>query len=265
MALLEVVILRGTRAAQPLATAVSTGSLYSVTDESNIIEQSTGAAWVAYSPTSGAGSVTNTGALTANALIMGNGGVDVSTTATAAGILTFLGTPSSANLAAALTDETGTGAAVFANSPTLVTPALGTPSAIVLTNATSLPATALPTATRTRAITCVIDGGGSAITTGIKADVSVPYACTITGVRMLADQSGSIVVDIWKDTYANYPPTDADSITAAAVPTITTATKSEDTTLTGWTTSITAGDTLRFNVDSITTVTRLALTLTVTV
>jgi hypothetical protein len=52
------------------------------------------------------------------------------------GIATFLSTPSSANLAAALTDETGTGANVFATSPTLVTPALGTPSALVGTNIT---------------------------------------------------------------------------------------------------------------------------------
>jgi hypothetical protein len=42
------------------------------------------------------------------------------------GVATFLATPSSANLRAALTDETGTGSAVFATSPTLVTPALGT-------------------------------------------------------------------------------------------------------------------------------------------
>jgi hypothetical protein len=55
------------------------------------------------------------------------------------GVATFLATPSSANLASALTDETGTGAAVFANSPTLVTPALDTPSAVVLTNGTGLP------------------------------------------------------------------------------------------------------------------------------
>ena len=52
------------------------------------------------------------------------------------GIATFLATPSSANLAAALTDETGTGAAVFATSPTLVTPALGTPASGVMTNVT---------------------------------------------------------------------------------------------------------------------------------
>ena len=59
----------------------------------------------------------------------------------ATGVATFLATPSSANLAAALTDETGTGANVFANSPVLVTPNLGTPSAAVLTSATGLPLT----------------------------------------------------------------------------------------------------------------------------
>jgi hypothetical protein len=40
-------------------------------------------------------------------------------------VATFLATPSSANLAAAVTDETGTGALVFANTPTLVTPNIG--------------------------------------------------------------------------------------------------------------------------------------------
>ncbi len=55
------------------------------------------------------------------------------------GVATFLGTPSSANLASAVSDETGSGALVFANSPTLVTPALGTPSSATLTNATGLP------------------------------------------------------------------------------------------------------------------------------
>jgi hypothetical protein len=44
------------------------------------------------------------------------------------GVATFLGTPSSANLAAAVTDETGTGALVFANTPTLESPVLGTPT-----------------------------------------------------------------------------------------------------------------------------------------
>jgi hypothetical protein len=55
------------------------------------------------------------------------------------GIATFLATPSSANLAAAVTGETGSGALVFGTSPSLVTPDLGTPSAATLTNATGLP------------------------------------------------------------------------------------------------------------------------------
>lgn len=55
------------------------------------------------------------------------------------GVGTFLTTPSSANLAAAVTDETGTGALVFANAPVLVAPALGTPSSVDLTNATNVP------------------------------------------------------------------------------------------------------------------------------
>jgi hypothetical protein len=54
----------------------------------------------------------------------------------AAGVQTWLASPSSANLRAAMTDETGTGSLVFANSPTLVTPALGTPSSLVGTNIT---------------------------------------------------------------------------------------------------------------------------------
>jgi hypothetical protein len=113
------------------------------------------------------------------------------------------------------------------------------------------------------AIEFVIDGGGSAITTGVKGFLEIPYAAAINRATMLCDQSGSIVVDVWKDTYANYPPTVADTITASAKPTVTTATKAQDATLTGWTTAITAGDVIGFNVDSATTVTRCTISLKV--
>jgi len=74
-----------------------------------------------------------------------------------ANVATFLTTPSSANLAAALTDETGTGAAVFANSPTLVTPNLGTPSVLVGTNITGT-AAGLTVGTATN---CTNQSGGT--------------------------------------------------------------------------------------------------------
>jgi hypothetical protein len=112
-------------------------------------------------------------------------------------------------------------------------------------------------------IVCTIDGGGSAITTGEKAWIRIPYNAAITGHELTADQTGSIVIDIWKDTYTNYPPTDADSITASAPPTLSSAQKAQDNVLTGWTTAISAGDYLKFNVDSVATVTKISLNIQV--
>jgi hypothetical protein len=116
-------------------------------------------------------------------------------------------------------------------------------------------------------ITFVIDGGGSVLSTGVKGYLPVDFNCTILQAEMLADQSGSVIVDIWKCTYANFNPgthpVDADTIASATPPTISTTYKSQDSTLTSWTTTITAGDVLAFNVDSVTTITRVTVTLKV--
>lgn len=101
------------------------------------------------------------------------------------------------------------------------------------------------------------------IPVGVAGYLQVPKACTISKATLLARETGSIVVDIWKDTYANFPPTDADSIVAAAPPTIAAAQKSQDSTLTGWTKSLTDGDILAFNVDSCAGITELLVSLEV--
>ena len=115
----------------------------------------------------------------------------------------------------------------------------------------------------TDAIEFVFDGGGSAIAAGKEIQIEVPYAATIKAATLACEVSGSIVIDIWKDTYANYRPTAADTITASAKPTLSSAIKSQDTTLTGWTTSIAAGDWLVAHVDSAATVTNCTLSLEV--
>lgn len=124
-------------------------------------------------------------------------------------------------------------------------------------------ATTLKTAAKTRAIGISIDGGGSAITTGIKGVAYIPFACTITAVTMVADQSGSAALDIKTAAY-NVAPSYS-SIVAAAPPTLSSAVASQDTTLTGWTTSISAGTFVQWTVSSASTVTQLNATLTVTV
>jgi len=115
-------------------------------------------------------------------------------------------------------------------------------------------------------IEVVIDGGGSVIATGLKGYLSVPIAGTITEAKLIADQSGSIVVDVWKCTYSQFDagsthPVSGDKITASAPPTISAATKSQDTTLTGWTTAFSAGDVFAFNINSVSAIQRVTLSL----
>lgn len=96
----------------------------------------------------------------------------------------------------------------------------------------------------------IIDGGGSAITSGVKGDIMVPFNCTVLGWDIVADTSGTIQVDVWKDTYANFPPTVADTITGTEKPALSSAQKNQDTSLSSWTTTLNRNEWLRINVDS---------------
>jgi hypothetical protein len=107
------------------------------------------------------------------------------------------------------------------------------------------------------------DGGLSAVSTGVKATVEVPYACVITRAAVLADVSGSIVLDVWRAPYASTPPVIGGSIVASAPPTLTSAVRSQDSALIGWTTALAAGDWLSVNVVSAASVRRVTLSLTV--
>ena len=114
-----------------------------------------------------------------------------------------------------------------------------------------------------RQITVFIDGAGSAPTADTKTYVRVPYSGTITGWYIAGDVSGSCVIDVWKDTLGNFPPTVADTIAGTEKPTLSAAQTASDTSLTTWTTSVTAGDWIGINVDSASTLTKIWLAINV--
>ncbi len=87
------------------------------------------------------------------------------------------------------------------------------------------------------------DGAGTALVAGQTVRGTAMTAMTITDATVLSDLAGNCTIDIWKDTYANYPPDIADSIVGGSPPALVASDKSVDSALTGWTTSVAAGDT----------------------
>lgn len=221
-------------------------------------------------PTAAPGTNTTQAASTAyvEAAVAAAGGGDALT----ANPLSQFAATTSAQLRGVLSDETGTGAAVFADSPALT----GNPTAPTASpgdNDTTIATTAFVTAAvaaggsssgYTKGASW--SGGGSALTTSAdEVVVYMPASGTISRVTVLGlGGPGSCVIDIWKDVFANYPPTVADTITASAKPTISAANAVTSTTLTGWTTTVTAGDCLLFHIDSVSGFTGLSIFLEIT-
>jgi hypothetical protein len=150
--------------------------------------------------------ITTSGTITlAGTLAVANGGTGI--TSFGSGVATWLGTPSSANLASAVTDETGSGALVFATSPTLVTPVLGTPTSGTLSNCTvdgtnsvgfrTAPQTSGGASAYTLVLTDsgkhVIFTGGSTATLTVPTNSSVAFPIGTT-ILVVNDNSGNLTI-----------------------------------------------------------------------
>jgi len=158
-------------------------------------------------------------------------------------VATFLATPSSANLAAALTDETGSGSAVFATSPTLVTPILGTPQSGTLTSCTGLP----------------ISTGVSGLGTNVATFLATPSSANLASA--LTDKTGS-----GANVFATSPTlvtptlgvasaTTVNKVTLTAPATGSTLTIADGKTLTASNTvTLTGTDSTSYNLDALTTI-----------
>lgn len=106
-----------------------------------------------------------------------------------------------------------------------------------------------------RTFGATFDGGGSALTGTLTRCVNIYEAGTIQQVVLIADASGSVTVDVQTVAQTSYTgPGSASSITAADTPALSTAVRFSDTTLTGWSTSLSANTVACFVMSSPTTV-----------
>ena len=109
-----------------------------------------------------------------------------------------------------------------------------------------------------------ISNGTNVINLGQKNYVKMPYPGTITDWSIMASETGNVVIDLWKTTFASFPPTVSDSILNGQYLTLSNQQIKFDPILTGWTTtSFLAGDVFTFNVLSADTITNLNLTINV--
>lgn len=302
--LLEEVILRDTRANQPAANTVPVGTLYYVTDES-VTERSDGATWEDYSDagvggitelttdvTAGPGTGSQAATIAANAVTNGklrdSGALsvigrsanstgdpaDISAVAASGSVLRESGsTLGFGTIATAgIADDAVTYAKIQDVSAT--DRLLGRDSAssgiieeIPVTSGlefTGGPGLRVTEAVRTETIGITVDGAGAVLTTGAKGFKSFMKAGTITRWRILNDAAGDIQFDVKKSTYSAFPT--QSSIVASAPPLTSGVQKNEDTTLSGWTTSVSAGDVFGFEITGTpATVTRATLELTIVV
>ena len=105
------------------------------------------------------------------------------------------------------------------------------------------------------------DGSNAIDTDEPEQWLQLPKAGIIEGFKMAADTSGDLTVDVWKATFANFPPTDGGSITSSAQCELSSELTTANSTLTGWTTTFSAGDWLKFHVDTAGTLTQATLVL----
>jgi len=133
------VINAGSGGSGSFSVEINHGSVLGGTDSNVQLTSATGGQILTYNQTGQYWANVSLGAGTGFSATAGVGG-SLSIGASVAAIGTWMGTPSSANLLAAMTDETGIGLLVFNNTPTFISPLLGTPTSGNLSNCTNIPA-----------------------------------------------------------------------------------------------------------------------------
>lgn len=102
------------------------------------------------------------------------------------------------------------------------------------------------TADLTRTINYVVDNGSRPMTTGNKGYLTIDVTGIIESWILVADNDGTLEVDLRKCTFADYP--NVVSICGGNTPKLVNTNKNTDITLSGWNTTLNAGDIIQYEV-----------------
>ena len=115
------------------------------------------------------------------------------------------------------------------------------------------------TADLTRTINYVVDSGSVTMLSGNKGSVTLDVSGVLESLTILSDQQGDLILDIKKSDYSSFPT--FTSIVGGVYPQLSNERKVRDDNLTGWSTTIVAGDILTFDVVSVNNINRFLISL----
>lgn len=106
---------------------------------------------------------------------------------------------------------------------------------------------------RYKNVSLTVNAGSSTVTSGVKGIITVPFNGQVLGWSVITNQSGSIVFDIYKDSFTNftYPGSAINTITGTNKPQLSGSYKNESFNVTSWNTTLNKYDVLTVNVDSV--------------
>jgi len=116
------------------------------------------------------------------------------------------------------------------------------------------------------AFNIIFDGSGATLTTDMYVEVIVPLKMDLAEYTATANQTGIFNCDVWRQAWSSDYSSDSfvdsdDSITASAPILIDSDTSKQDTTLTGWTKGLAADDILRFQLENVTNIKKVTISM----
>jgi len=108
----------------------------------------------------------------------------------------------------------------------------------------------------------IVFNGPQSVTAGIKGFIEIPFNLSVLSWKIMAEQAGSVSLDLWNCPFNSFPPIAANSIVGGNYPTLSSAQSSSSSTLTGWSPNLSAGSILALVINDSSVIHQITVSLT---